>query len=282
MHTKEFDVIILGGGITGAGTQRDCAMRGLRTLLIERSDIATGATGRNHGLLHSGARYAVNDPESAEECIRENMILRKIASHCIDETDGLFITLPEDDLSYQQTFVDACRKAGIAADIIDPALARRLDPAVNPALTGAVRVPDGSVDPFRLCAANMLDAKLHDGQVRLHTEVTGFIREGDAIVGVRTRNLQTGEVEEFRAIYTGYLRELADLTNPYTGVEPSVQRIMLWQENLSPYIANDTGEDMEIKDRPASWGNHPEYRIMSGGANNWFRVKCESLKEWVK
>ena len=189
MTTKDFDVIILGGGITGAGTQRDCAMRGLRTLLIERSDIATGATGRNHGLLHSGARYAVNDAESAEECIRENMILRKIASHCIDETDGLFITLPEDDLAYQQTFVEACRKAGINAEIIDPKLAVRLDPAVNPALTGAVRVPDGSVDPFRLCAANMLDAKLHDGQVRLHTEVTGFILEGDTILGVRTRNL---------------------------------------------------------------------------------------------
>ena len=54
MNPNEFDVIIIGGGITGAGTQRDCTMRGLRTLLVERSDIATGATGRNHGLLHSG------------------------------------------------------------------------------------------------------------------------------------------------------------------------------------------------------------------------------------
>ena len=126
MNANEYDVIIIGGGITGAGTQRDCAMRGLRTLLIERSDIATGATGRNHGLLHSGARYAVNDAESAEECIKENMILKHIASHCIDETDGLFITLPEDDLSYQQVFVDSCRKAGIGAEIIDPDLARRL------------------------------------------------------------------------------------------------------------------------------------------------------------
>ena len=126
MNANEYDVIIIGGGITGAGTQRDCAMRGLRTLLIERSDIATGATGRNHGLLHSGARYAVNDAESAEECIKDNMILKHIASHCIDETDGLFITLPEDDLSYQQVFVDSCRKAGIGAEIIDPDLARRL------------------------------------------------------------------------------------------------------------------------------------------------------------
>ena len=67
---KDFDVIIIGGGATGAGTARDCARRGLRVLLLERFDISTGATGRNHGLLHSGARYAVTDGESAEECRR--------------------------------------------------------------------------------------------------------------------------------------------------------------------------------------------------------------------
>ena len=199
MNPKEFDVIIIGGGITGAGTQRDCSMRGLRTLLIERSDIATGATGRNHGLLHSGARYAVGDAESAEECIRENMILRRIAAHCVEETDGLFITLPEDDLGYQKTFVEACRKAGISAEIIDPELARRLEPSVNPELIGAVRVPDGSVDPFRLCAANMLDAKLRGGQVRLHTEVTGFITAGDTLRGVHTLDLQTGQRADYYA-----------------------------------------------------------------------------------
>ena len=182
MKPNEFDVIIIGGGITGAGTQRDCAMRGLRTLLVDRSDIATGATGRNHGLLHSGARYAVNDAESGAECIRENLILRKIASHCIDPSDGLFITLPEDDLGYQATFVEACRASGISAEIIDPDLARRLEPSVNPEIIGAVRVPDASVDPFRLCAANMLDAKLHGGQVRLHTEVTGLIQEENTIL----------------------------------------------------------------------------------------------------
>ena len=65
--TKPFDVIVIGGGATGAGIARDCARRGIRVLLIERFDISTGATGRNHGLLHSGARYAVTDQESAEE-----------------------------------------------------------------------------------------------------------------------------------------------------------------------------------------------------------------------
>ena len=117
---NEYDVIIVGGGITGAGTARDCALRGLRVLLIERFDIATGATGRNHGLLHSGARYAVTDQESATECIKENMILKKIARHCVDDTSGLFITLPEDDLAYQDTFVKACLAAGINAEVIDP------------------------------------------------------------------------------------------------------------------------------------------------------------------
>lgn len=72
---NEFDVIIVGGGATGAGTARDCALRGMRVLLVERFDFAAGATGRNHGLLHSGARYAVTDRESAAECIKENMIL---------------------------------------------------------------------------------------------------------------------------------------------------------------------------------------------------------------
>ena len=74
-NDKQYDVIVIGGGITGAGTARDCAMRGLKVLLVERQDFTVGATGRNHGLLHSGARYAVTDGESAAECIKENMIL---------------------------------------------------------------------------------------------------------------------------------------------------------------------------------------------------------------
>ena len=51
--TNEFDIIIIGGGATGAGTARDCSLRGMRVLLVERFDFAAGATGRNHGLLHS-------------------------------------------------------------------------------------------------------------------------------------------------------------------------------------------------------------------------------------
>ncbi len=82
-NSSDYDVIIIGGGATGAGIACDCALRGLRAVLLERHDIATGATGRNHGLLHSGARYAVTDNESARECIAENQTLKRIARHCI-------------------------------------------------------------------------------------------------------------------------------------------------------------------------------------------------------
>ena len=201
-NRNEFDVIIIGGGATGAGTARDCAMRGLRVLLLERSDFATGATGRNHGLLHSGARYAVTDSESASECIKENMILRRIAKHCVEENDGLFITLPEDDIDYQSTFVDSCLKAGINAEIIDPALARIMEPSVNPSIIGAVKVPDGSVDPFRLTLANLVDAKLHGAVVKTYCEVTDLIKEGNRVVGVRVMDHVRKAQENFYASIT--------------------------------------------------------------------------------
>ena len=200
--TKQFDVIIIGGGATGAGVARDCALRGIKALLLERGDIATGATGRNHGLLHSGARYAVTDRESAEECIKENMILRRIASHCVEETDGLFISLPEDGLEFQAKFIESCRAAGIRADAIDPKEALLLEPSANPAMIGAVRVPDGAIDPFRLTSANLLDAKANGAEVLTYHEVLEFIREQERIVGVKVVDRRTGEQKEFRAHVT--------------------------------------------------------------------------------
>ncbi len=193
VNNNNYDVIVIGGGITGAGTARDCAMRGLKVLLVERHDFSTGATGRNHGLLHSGARYAVTDHESATECIKENMILRKIARHCVEETEGLFITLPEDDLNFQSTFVQKCSDAGIRAEVIDPKLARIMEPAVNPELIGAVKVPDASVDPFRLTMANVLDAKLHGADALVYHEVVDVLVEQNRVVGVKLRNNHNGE-----------------------------------------------------------------------------------------
>lgn len=196
---RECDVIVIGGGATGAGIARDCALRGLQVTLIERHDIATGATGRNHGLLHSGARYAVTDSESARECISENRILRRIARHCIEPTNGLFITLPEDDLAWQKTFINACQQAGIDTRQLSPEDARRMEPTVNPALLGAVQVPDGTIDPFRLCAANMLDAREHGATILTGCEITGLVRHGPRVCGVTYYDTQQRENRTLRA-----------------------------------------------------------------------------------
>ncbi|MBR6760376.1 MAG: anaerobic glycerol-3-phosphate dehydrogenase subunit A [Alistipes sp.] len=196
---NHYDVIVIGGGATGAGTARDCAMRGLKTLLVERKDFTAGATGRNHGLLHSGARYAVTDQESAAECISENMILRRIARHCVEETGGLFITLPEDDLAYQAKFVESCQKAGIDAKVIDPKEAIRMEPSVNPDIIGAVTVPDGAVDPFRLTTANIVDAQLHGADIITYNEVVGFVKNQNRIEGVNLRHIRNGSQSTYYA-----------------------------------------------------------------------------------
>ena len=245
---KDFDVIIIGGGITGTGTARDCALRGLRVLLIERSDIATGATGRNHGLLHSGARYAVKDSESAEECIRENAILRKIASNCVEDTQGLFITLPEDEeigygLDYQQKFIEACTKAGISARAMDPKEALAMEPSVNPTLIGAVQVPDGSVDPFRLCAANLVDAKLHGATVLTYHELVELIREGDAVKGVRVRNCTTGQTSSYYAPVTVnaagiWGHNVAEMAGVHVGMYPAKGALLIFGHRVNNVVIN--------------------------------------------
>src|SRR5574344_1174003 len=240
---NEYDVIIIGGGATGAGTLRDCAMRGLKAVLIERSDIATGATGRNHGLLHSGARYAVTDQESARECISENQILRRIARHCVDETDGFFISLPGDDLSFQNKFVDSCRLAGIRADVYDPKEALALEPSMNPAVIGAVRVPDGSIDPFRLTASNISDAKSHGATVLTYHLVTELIRRGDAIVGVKLINERNGETSEIYApvvvnacgIWGAHLAEMAGVR---ISMFPAKGALLIYGHRVNKIVLN--------------------------------------------
>ncbi len=240
---KEYDVIIIGGGITGAGTARDCAMRGLKTLIIERFDFTAGATGRNHGLLHSGARYAVTDQESARECIEENMILRRIARHCVEETDGLFITLPEDDLAYQSIFVDSCLKAGIRAEVIAPEEALRLEPSVNNSLIGAVKVPDGAVDPFRLTIANIYDARLHGAEVLTYHEVTSVLKENGTVVGVEVHDARNNVPETLRSrvvINAGGIwgHRIAEMAGVNVNMFPAKGALLIFGHRVNNMVIN--------------------------------------------
>jgi glycerol-3-phosphate dehydrogenase len=187
------EVLIIGGGATGAGIARDLALRGIPSLLVEKGDFTSGASGRNQGLLHSGARYAVHDPEAARECIAENRILRTIAPHCIEQTEGLFVSLPEDGVEYRADFIRACENAGIDTLPLSPREALRLEPRLNPQIIGAVQVPDGAVDPFTLVVENIRDAEARGTRVFTHTEVVGLIRDRGGITGALVHDLINGE-----------------------------------------------------------------------------------------
>ncbi len=195
MHVIETTVAVIGGGATGCGILRDLAMRGIQALLIEKNDIASGTTGRNHGLLHSGARYAVKDIESARECIKENKILRKIASHCVENTGGLFVTLPEDDPVYHSKLIEACRFAGIETKEISVKKALGIEPNLNPGILSALTVPDGTIDPFRLASANILDASEKGAKILTHTTVTGVISENGTVKGLKCLTRDGEEIE---------------------------------------------------------------------------------------
>ncbi|MDT8902468.1 anaerobic glycerol-3-phosphate dehydrogenase subunit GlpA [Anaeroselena agilis] len=185
--------VIIGGGATGAGILRDLAMRGVKAVLVERRDLAYGTSSRFHGLLHSGGRYVVKDPESASECIAENRILRKIAHQCVEDTEGFFVRLPEDDPAFEQQWLAACRALGLPAAPLAPAEAVRLEPNLTPRIAAAYRVPDAAVDGFRLCWHNAAAAARHGGEVLTYTEAVGIVTDAGKVTGVAVRDLLSGE-----------------------------------------------------------------------------------------
>jgi len=89
------------------------------------------------------------------------------------------------------------------------------------------------------------------------------------------------KVPTFRKKYIEYLEDFTDKGSLLFGWKASQERINSWIALIQDYVPNDTGDDVVIKDKPASWGNHPEYRILTYGENNWFKVKSESLTYWI-
>ncbi|NWF92653.1 MAG: anaerobic glycerol-3-phosphate dehydrogenase subunit A [Syntrophaceae bacterium] len=195
------EVLIIGGGATGTGIARDLSLRAIPCVLVEKGDLASGASGRNHGLLHSGARYAVSDPEAARECISENRILRRIAGHCIEETGGLFISLSEDSPQFRERFLMACEEAGIPTALYSRDQALELEPELNPDLLSAVKVPDGAINPFELVRANAKDAERHGAKLLFHTGITSLLIDQNQVRGGLALDLLSGEDYKIEASF---------------------------------------------------------------------------------
>ena len=216
MRKIQTEIIVIGGGATGTGVLRDLAMRGFRAVLVERRDLTDGTTGRFHGLLHSGARYAVKDPEAARECIEENRILRRIMPHCIEDTGGFFVLTPEDDPAYVPEFVAGCRQAGIPVEEVPIRQMLAREPHLNPAISRCLRVPDAAVDGFAAARANAASARAYGAQVLTYHEVVELLTEDNLqssisepphprssvprrVTGVLCRDLRRDELVQVRA-----------------------------------------------------------------------------------
>jgi len=182
---EKFHALIIGGGGTGAALAHDLALRGLKVTLVERGEVTSGTTGRHHGMLHSGGRYAVKDKESAVECIEENQILRKIAPGSFEENDGLFVAVTDEDVEYSNLFVEGCGECDIPIRRLTRDQALRIEPNLNPETKLAVQVPDATMDAMRLPLRFFATAKHNGSVIKPFTEVLAINKEGQTVTGIR-------------------------------------------------------------------------------------------------
>lgn len=168
---KNTTVLVIGGGATGVGITRDLAMRDVDVTLVDREGLSSGTSGRSHGLLHSGARYAESDQRGAEECIKENKIIKYIGGVCVEDTGGLFVELEDDDEKYFDTKVSHCKEVGIPIEVITGEKAREMEPSLSENVTRAFTVPDAAIYPSRLIASNAESASRNGATIMTDSPV---------------------------------------------------------------------------------------------------------------
>lgn len=240
---KEYQVIIIGGGATGVGILRDLSMRGIKTLLVEKADLTNGASGRFHGLLHSGGRYAAKDIEAAKECIVENIILRRIGGNFVEETEGMFVRLSNDDPLYRDVWLDGCKEANIPVTPITLTEAREFEPALSPNAAEAFLVPDAAIDGFRMAWQNIHSAKKYGAKFLTYREVTDILSKNGKITGVEIKNTITGEKETVAAEIVvnaagGWAGKVADLAGLKVRVQPDKGTLIAFNRRITTRVVN--------------------------------------------
>ena len=201
MRTLTTDVLVIGGGATGVGVLRDLAMRGIRAVLVEKGDLTHGTTGRYHGLLHSGGRYVVKDPQSATECAEENEILRRIMPHCLEDTGGFFVITPADDEAYAERFLKGCRDTHVPVNEIPVRDALKREPLLNPRISRVFEVRDGAADSFLAAHSNAEDAVRRGAQVLNYHVVKAIDLTDDRVSGAVCEDMRSGEDVRIHASY---------------------------------------------------------------------------------
>lgn len=189
LSAAPFDVLVIGGGIVGAGVARDAAMRGLSTALVERADFASGTSSRSSRLLHGGLRYlAQGRLRLVREAGAEKMVLRRIAPHLTRPMPFVFPTYRGTEWKLWKLrigvkiydWLSAGRNFD-ASGSLRPAETGRLLPGLNSnGLTGAVRYFDAVTSDARLVLDTLRSAARHGATVLNYTSFDSADRRGDA------------------------------------------------------------------------------------------------------
>ncbi|MCK5163300.1 MAG: anaerobic glycerol-3-phosphate dehydrogenase subunit A [Desulfobacula sp.] len=239
----ETDVIIIGGGVTGTGLARDLAFRGISSIVLEKDTINSGASGRNHGLLHSGARYVSSDPVSALECKKEGDILKKIAPHCIEETNGLYVATRNDKEDYIALFPKLCKKIGIPCEKLTVKQALELEPGLSNKIVAAFRVEDASVDPFHISLENMNQAIEYGARYFNHCRVTKLIIASRAIEKVVAQDLVNKRIFEIKSNIVvnaagAWAGEIAKLAGIHVDMIYSKGSLLITHNRITSHVIN--------------------------------------------
>ncbi|MFA5889983.1 MAG: glycerol-3-phosphate dehydrogenase [Actinomycetota bacterium] len=225
LNSEVFDVVVVGGGVVGAGAALDAATRGLSVGLLEMRDIAAGTSSRSSKLIHGGLRYLEQfEFGLVREALRErSLLLTRLAPHLVRPISFLYPLQHRWERPYVGAGLLLYDTLGGARALprhrhLSRARALRSAPGLrSDALVGAVRYYDASVDDARFTVALARTAAAHGAAVATRTEVTGFLREGEHVVGVHAVDLETGAKIEVRA------RQVLNATGVWTD---DVQRLV--------------------------------------------------------
>ncbi|TDE28690.1 glycerol-3-phosphate dehydrogenase/oxidase [Nonomuraea mesophila] len=212
MAGRELDVVVVGGGVVGAGVALDAATRGLDVGLVEARDFASGTSSRSSKLIHGGLRYLEQlNFELVREALQERaLLLQRIAPHLVQPVPFLF---PLTHYGWERAYVGAGvalydtlgLASGVARGVpghrhLSRSRALRLAPALKKsAFTGAIQYWDAQVDDARYVMTMLRTAATYGAHIAPRAQVVGFLREGERVTGVRVRDLESGEEFEVRA-----------------------------------------------------------------------------------
>lgn len=257
MYVKKYDIIVIGGGVTGAGIARDAAMRGFKTLIIDKKDFAAGSTGTSMGMV-GGPVEVPRELEFTRMNCEESVILRRISRSIMQIVPFLTPVFSEKEAENQVKFMDIYYS--VAKDygekkpmFIKKEHALKIEPRLSKEIVGATYHEEWAIDVFRLTLNNVLSAVQHDADALNHTEVIKILKKGDKVVGVRTRDTLNGVEKEFYGEIivnaTGaWAPKIAELAGAELRMRPTKGVILILDRRISNVGVQTLGLDFMFKE----------------------------------